>query len=129
MEAGLCAICDAFTEAAGYTGMSGVLDQNKPFTAVVAANDLLALGCFDALNKRGQSCPEDVSVTGFTDMPFVDRVSPSLTSLRIPLDELGVRAADALLDKIRDGECRKKTIRLDPELVIHGSSTTPGHTA
>ena len=128
-ETGLCAICDAFTEAAGYTGMSGILDQNKPFTAVVAANDLLALGCFDALNERGLSCPEDVSVTGFNDMPFVDRVSPSLTSLHIPLDELGVRAADALLEEIRDGECRKKTIRLDPELVIRGSSTTPGNAA
>ena len=87
-------------------------------------NDLLALGCFDALNERGLSCPEDVSVTGFNDMPFVDRLSPSLTSLHIPLDELGVRAANALLDEIRDGKCRKNTVRLDPELVIRGSTTT-----
>jgi len=129
MEAGLCAICDAFTEAAGYTGMSGILEQNRPFTAVVAANDLLALGCFDALNEHGLSCPADVSVTGFNDMPFVDRLSPSLTSLHIPLDELGVRAATLLLDEIRDSGSRKTTIRLDPELVIRGSSTPPGNTA
>ena len=126
MDADLCAICGAFTAAAGYTGMSGILDMNKAFTAVVAANDLLALGCFDALNEHGLSCPEDVSVTGFNDMPFVDRLSPSLTSLHIPLDELGVKAANALLDEIREGECQKKTVRLDPELVIRGSSTTPG---
>ena len=129
MEAGLVAICDAFTEAAGYTGMAGILEQNRPFTAVVAANDLLALGCFDALNEHGLSCPADVSVTGFNDMPFVDRLSPSLTSLHIPLDELGVRAATLLLDEIRDSGSRKTTIRLDPELVIRGSSTPPGNTA
>jgi len=127
-EPELCAVCEAFTEAAGHAGMSGILDQNRPFTAVVAANDLLALGCFDALNERGLSCPEDVSVTGFNDMPFADRLSPPLTSLHIPLDELGVRAAESLLDEIRAGECQKNTIRLDPELVIRGSSATPGHT-
>jgi LacI family transcriptional regulator len=106
--------------------MSGILDQNKPFTAVVAANDLLALGCFDALNERGLSCPADVSVTGFNDMPFVDRLSPSLTSVHIPLDELGVRAATLLLDELRDSGSRKKTVRLDPELVIRNSSSAPG---
>jgi len=62
-------------------------------------------------------------------MPFVDRLSPSLTSLHIPLDELGVRAATLLLDEIRDSGSRKTTIRLDPELVIRGSSTPPGNTA
>jgi LacI family transcriptional regulator len=125
LDAKLCANCNAFTEAAGYTGMSGILDQKKPFTAVVAANDLLALGCFDALNERGLSCPADVSVSGFNDMPFADRLSPSLTSVHIPLDELGVRAATSLLDEFRDSAIGKKTIRLDPYLVIRGSSTAP----
>ena len=122
LDPDLCASCTAFTEAAGHIGMLGILDRNKPFSAVVAANDLLALGCYDALEERGVSCPGDVSVTGFNDMPFVDRFSPPLTSLHIPLDELGVQAANLLLAEIRDGDARRTTIRLDPKLVVRGST-------
>lgn len=121
----LCASCTAFTEAAGHIGMLGILDRNKPFSAVVAANDLLALGCYDALEERGVSCPGDVSVTGFNDMPFVDRFSPPLTSLHIPHDELGVRAANLLLTEIRDSHAPRTTIRLDPVLVVRGSTAAP----
>lgn len=126
LDPDLCASCTAFTEAAGHTSMLGILDCNKPFSAVVAANDLLALGCYDALEERGMSCPGDVSVTGFNDMPFVDRFSPPLTSLHIPHDELGVRAANLLLAEIRDSDAPRTTIRLDPVLVVRGSTAAPG---
>ena len=125
LDQDLCASCTAFTEAAGHTGMLGILDRNKPFSAVVAANDLLALGCYDALEERGLSCPGDVSVTGFNDMPFVDRFSPPLTSLHIPHDELGVQAANLLLAEIRDSDAPRTTIRLDPVLVVRGSTAAP----
>lgn len=126
LDPDLCASCTAFTEAAGHTSMLGILDCNKPFSAVVAANDLLALGCYDALEERGMSCPGDVSVTGFNNMPFVDRFSPPLTSLHIPHDELGVRAANLLLAEIRDSDAPRTTIRLDPVLVVRGSTAAPG---
>lgn len=125
LDPDLCTSCTAFTEAAGHIGMLGILDCNKPFSAVVAANDLLALGCYDALEERGVSCPGDVSVTGFNDMPFVDRFSPPLTSLHIPHDELGVRAANLLLAEIRDSHAPRTTIRLDPVLVVRGSTAAP----
>jgi LacI family transcriptional regulator len=102
--------------------MLAILDRNKPFTAVVAANDLLAIGCYDALAERGMKCPQDVSVTGFNDMPFVDRLSPPLTTLRIPHDELGVQAANLLLEEIRNPGVTRKTIRLDPKLVVRQST-------
>lgn len=126
LDPDLCTSCTAFTEAAGHTSMLGILDCNKPFSAVVAANDLLALGCYDALEERGVSCPGDVSVTGFNNMPFVDRFSPPLTSLHIPHDELGVRAANLLLAEIRDSDAPRTTIRLDPVLVVRGSTAAPG---
>jgi LacI family transcriptional regulator len=114
--------CPTFSVAAGRAGMTEILDRNSPFTAVVAANDLLALGCYDALRERGMSCPDDISVTGFNDMPFVDRLSPPLTTLHIPHDELGVQAARLLLEEIRDPDFKARTVRLDPTLVVRGST-------
>ena len=102
--------------------MAEILDNDNAFTAVVAANDLLALGCYDALQERGLSCPEDISVTGFNDMPFVDRLSPPLTTLHIPHDELGVQAARLLLEEIRDPDFEARTVRLDPTLIVRGST-------
>lgn len=115
--------CDAFTEDAGLTGMRKILAADDSFTAVIAANDLLALGCYDALAERGLKCPSDVSVTGFNDMPFSDRLSPPLTTLHIQHDELGVQAALLLLNEIRNPGLVPKTLTLDPELIVRESTT------
>lgn len=122
LDPDLCTVCAAFNEIEGRSGMLSILERNQPFSAVVAANDLLALGCYDALAERGLSCPDDVSVTGFNDMPFVDRLSPPLTSLHIQHDELGVQAGSLLIAEIRDPAAPRRTIRLDPQLVIRGST-------
>jgi len=112
----------AFTEPAGEAALNGLLDSNVDFTAVLTANDLLALGCYDALAAHGLSCPGDVSITGFNDMPFVDRFNPPLTTVHIPHDELGVEAADLLLERIEAPDAPAKQIRLEPRLVVRGST-------
>jgi LacI family transcriptional regulator len=117
--------CDTFSEKAGFGGTIELLDTGRLFTAIVAANDMLAIGCYDALRERGLVCPDDISVTGFNDMPFVDRLSPPLTTLHIPHDELGVQAANCLLAAIRDPDSTARTVRLNPELVVRGSSDAP----
>lgn len=121
----ICVDCNAFTEAAGHEGMATILEHRDKFTAVVAANDLLALGCYDALAERELSCPAHVSVTGCNDMPFVDRLSPPLTSIHIQHDELGVQAANLLIEEIRDDNAERRTVLLDPDLVIRGSTAAP----
>jgi len=117
--------CKAFTEAEGREGFLKILKKGRKFTAVVAANDLLALGCYDALLESGLDCPKDISVTGFNDMPFMDRLSPPLTSLAIPLDEIGVQAAKLLLSRIKDPEQPVRTVNLYPELIVRGSTARP----
>jgi LacI family transcriptional regulator len=112
----------AFTEPAGAEALDRLFATGKRFTAVLTANDLLALGCYDALAARGLSCPGDVSVTGFNDMPFVDRFDPPLTTLHIPHDELGVQAARLLLERIESPETPAKQLRLEPRLVVRGST-------
>ena len=117
--------CNAFTEQEGHQGFLSLLDKGHEFSAVVAANDLLALGCFDALMDRGLRCPRDMSVTGFNDMPFMDRLTPPLTTVHIPLDEMGVKAAKLLLTMIRNPAAKNVTVKLTPSLVARGSTMAP----
>jgi LacI family transcriptional regulator len=67
------------------------------FTAVAVANDMLCLGVYDALEAAGLGVAADVSVTGFNDMPYVDRIHPALTTVRIQHAEMGRQAAAMLL--------------------------------
>ena len=117
--------CKAFTEAEGHRGFLSILDKRREFTAVIAANDLLALGCYDAMAERGLRCPADISVTGFNDMPFMNRLSPPLTSLRIPHDEIGNQAATLLLERIHDEASKVRTVNLLPELIVRASTASP----
>jgi LacI family transcriptional regulator len=122
----LIAFASAYTEREGQRAMLSLLDRKKRFTAVVAANDLLAIGCYDALTSRGLACPLDVSVTGFNDMPFVDKLSPPLTTVRIQHYEMGLQAAKILLERIKDPESRRVDQLLEPSLVVRGSTARPG---
>jgi len=91
-------------------------------TAVAAANDMLAVGCFAALEEAGLSCPADLSVVGFNDMPFIDRLRPPLTTIRFPHYQVGTEAAQLLLELISDGSGPVKVLYLAPELVVRGST-------
>ena len=76
----------------------------RRFTAIVAGNDLIALGCYDVFAERGIDCPRDVSVVGFNDMPFLDKLGPPLTTIAIPHQQIGAEAARLLLDAHRRAE-------------------------
>jgi LacI family transcriptional regulator len=91
-------------------------------TAVVAGNDMLAVGCYGALDELGLRCPEDVSVIGFNDMPFIDRLRPPLSSVRFPHYQLGTEAATLLLERIDARDSPVKILFLAPELVARGST-------
>lgn len=118
-------IARSWTEVAGADAIRGLLEATVPFTAVLAGNDLLALGCYDALAERGLTCPGDVSVVGFNDMPFVDKVSPPLTTVRIPHYELGAEAARLLLDEVRQPMRHPRSVLLPLTLVVRGSTAPP----
>ncbi len=115
---------EAFTREAGRAACLGLLSSHPEITAIVAANDLLALGCYDALAERRISCPGDISVTGYNDAPFVDMVSPPLTTVRIRQHEMGVEAARLLLARMNGREVTGD-ILLRPELVERRSTATP----
>ena len=115
-------IAASYSTAAGALACAQLLDAKARVTAIVAGNDLLALGCYDELARRALACPRDVSVTGFNDMAFADRFSPPLTSVRIPHRAMGVAAARLLLERIADPQLRAREIKLPPMLVVRGST-------
>ena len=80
------------------------------------------MGCYTALDERSLQCPEDISVIGFNDMPFIDRLRPPLTTVRFPHYQLGTEAAQLLLERISGREGPVKILYLAPELVIRGST-------
>lgn len=113
----------AFRTATGQLACQRLLDSGQEFTAIVAANDLIALGCYDVLGAAGLSIPTDVSVTGYNDMMFADRVAPPLTSVSVPYREMGAAAADTVLALIEGDAPPEPTITaFPPSLVIRGST-------
>ena len=125
LDPDLVVFSGAFTEREGARCCGELLDRRRDFTAIVAGNDLLALGCYDALRERAIRCPDDVSVVGFNDMPFIGRLAPPLTSVRIPQREVGTVAADLLLQRLADGGGPAREILLEPTLVVRGSTGPP----
>ncbi|MEO3750079.1 LacI family DNA-binding transcriptional regulator [Streptomyces sp. B6B3] len=104
-EAGLAGDAERLTvhgrydRASGYEGAVQLLSREPDLTAIVAANDTVALGVCAALRERGVRIPEDVSVTGFDDLPFAADAAPALTTVRLPLAEAGRIAARLALGR------------------------------
>src|SRR5258705_4755809 len=86
-------ICSAYTEAAGVEATRRLLASGKDCTAIVAGNDLIALGVLAVLAEAGIGCPQQMSLIGFNDLPMVDKLTPPLTTVRLPLAEIGALAA------------------------------------
>jgi LacI family transcriptional regulator len=124
-DPGLVVECAYWSEADGARALRGVLDSGLEFTAIVAGNDLLALGCYDVFAERGLECPDDVSVIGFNEMPFLDKMRPPLTTVSIPHYEIGFEAARLLLDSIDEPYRHARSVLLPASLVVRQSTAAP----
>jgi LacI family transcriptional regulator len=122
LDASLVLAGRAFTEPEGARLCEELLAAGGDVSGIVAGNDLMALGCYDVFADRGIRCPDDISVVGFNDMPFVDRFAPPLTTIRIPHYEIGVAAAQLLLDLLAGKEDGPAEVVLSPELIVRGST-------
>jgi LacI family transcriptional regulator len=103
-----------------------LLRRNVPFTAIVAANDLLAIGCYDVLERERVAIPDAVSIVGYNDIGLVDRLSPPMTTVHNPLYEIGRRAGQSLLNRIVGSAGKPEAVLLVPTLVVRGSTAPPG---
>jgi len=107
----------------GYKPMQGLLEKTRDFTAIFCFNDIAAIGAIRALKDAGLSVPGDVSVVGFDDIQSAAYSTPSLTTVRQPLAEMGQRGAQVLLERIgKNGAEHPSEIVMAPELVVRESS-------
>jgi len=113
----------ALTIDAGYRAMDAMLeDSHDTPTAIVAGNDLIALGVLRSIRAHGLVCPRDVSVIGFNDMLFSEDFTPPLTTVRVPTLQMGAEAARLLLAMIESGERPTDVVRLPVSLIVRGST-------
>lgn len=130
---------DSASPGLGYEMTGQLLGRREPFTALFAFNDISAIGAIRALREAGLRVPEDVSVVGFDDIQSAAFQNPALTTVRQPLREMGVLAAETVLRRInlmcdpgRSGvnAPRKapypKVITVEPELIVRASTAPPG---
>ncbi len=115
---------DSSSPEVGFGVMQEILSRNAAFTAVCAFNDLSAIGAIQALREARKQVPGDVSVIGFDDIRSAAFQNPRLTTIRQPLREMGVLAAETLLKRIARGSTSEypAEIMVKPELVVRNST-------
>lgn len=118
-------IADSRTETA-YQVVQRLLTSEARPTAIFAANNLMMLGAIEAVLDMGFQCPDQISLAGIDDFPWSSAIRPRLTTVAQPIEELGARAVDNLLDRIscnsqHDATERPRVVTLEPRLLIRDS--------
>ena len=102
-----------------------LMELADPPTAIFFASDMMAFGCYQALKERGLRMPQDVSVVGYDDREIAQFMRPALTTVVLPHSEMGLQAAEALIDGLLRPEGRQPQIKVECTLVERGSVGSP----
>ena len=113
---------DLTTPELGYPVVQQLMATGKPFTAIVAFNDISAMGAIRALQDFNLSIPGDVSVIGFDNIKAAAYMLPRLTTISQPLAEIGRIATQTLLNRLHGTTQTKEDITVEPELVVREST-------
>jgi len=98
------------------------LSLDVPPTAIVCANDSMAIGAMKIIRENGFEIPEDISIIGFDDIEVSSRVFPTLTTVAAPIDKMAKRSVDILLDTINGTDTDYQHLILPTDLIIRNSS-------
>ncbi|MCM0638505.1 LacI family DNA-binding transcriptional regulator [Cellulomonas wangsupingiae] len=111
----------SFSMSSGASAAASVLRRDPGVDGLFAGSDLMALGALRVLEAGGRRVPDDVSVVGFDDTVVAETCEPPLTSVRQPLRELGARAAELVLDLLRDPGAAPQHVVLPTTLTVRES--------
>ena len=109
-------------EKDGYESMDALLRDKTAMDAIFAVNDPVAIGAFQRIREANLRIPEDIAIVGFSNNKITSLIMPPLTTVNQPSFEMGVKAAEVLIDAIQHKTVEPKTLVLDTELVVRGSS-------
>ena len=109
----------------GRKAAAELLNTGRPFTAIFAQNDKMAIGAIRTLRKAGRQVPADISVIGFDDIPLTSYFDPPLTTIRQPMDELGQRAAQLLVQEIKSPNSPPEQALVRGHLIERASTAPP----
>lgn len=110
-----------YRESSGYQLAQELLAAPNPPTALFVANNLMTIGALNAIHELGCRVPDDVSIIGFDDLAWAISLNPPLTTVAQPTSEIGTRAAELLLDRIKDPARSARTVVLPTQLKIRAS--------
>ncbi len=113
------------TQRSGYEATHHLLDRNHPPTAIVASNDLMAIGAMSAAQEGGLIVGQDISITGFDNIPPAAHSHPPLTTIEQPVYDIGVTICRMLCQVIKGEELVERQIVLEPKLVVRRSTGPP----
>ena len=116
-----------YSVEAGVSGAERLCRLARRPTAIVASNDTMAMGALRAILDSGLRCPEDVAVVGIGDPPFMAFAHPPLTTVALPVEEAGARAAECILEQVEDPDERPRTEVLPCRLVVRASCGAASH--
>jgi LacI family transcriptional regulator len=118
-------VCDAdFTVQGGYFACSRLVNGWSP-TAIIAANDLMAIGAMHCCWDRSLRVPDDLSVVGFDDITFAEYTQPPLTTVHLPRARIGVLAFESLWTMLSEPSHKGVQTSVTTSLVIRGSTSRP----
>lgn len=114
-----------YKHSGGYEAVSRLIEKRKRFTAIFAANDLMAFGAYQRLEEDGRRIPEDVSIAGIDNVPFPAVMRPRITTIEIPAYAMGVRATEILFSLITKSRHEVEKYIFQPLLIDKGSVCPP----
>ena len=115
-------ITSDFEFSGGLQAMTSLLALPEPPQAVFVGNDAMAVGVYQALYQAGLDVPQDMAVVGYDDIELARYMTPPLTTVHQPKDELGELAIDVLIHRMAQPEQAQQRVQLTPELVIRSSA-------
>jgi len=116
------------TQAAGYAAATQLLALPKRPTAIMAANDLMALGAMRAIQERGLEVGRDIAVLGFDGLPLAEHSHPSLTTVYQPVYEIAQQVTRLLIQLIHGEKPEPMQVLLRPTLIVRESTVPAGVT-
>jgi len=121
MDESMCKVGD-LTQKGGYLQAKAIMNEPDPPTAIVACNDLMALGAISAIQDFGLEVGKDISITGFDDIPLAEYSHPPLTTVHQPIYQIGGMVCEMLIKIILGQELGQKHILLKPSLIVRETS-------